>query len=345
MAAEAAAMNSAAATQAGIAAGGSLMGSVVNALYDNFQQNKQRQWNEEMMDKQNEWSLNMWNRTNAYNAPSAQLARLRAAGLNPLYYGLDGTSANGLESAQPLGYERSTASLVENPVGEGIKTYQKSEMQQAQIENLNADTAYKSNLSLSEVERRQNLIKERDRLIQDIKESMSREKLNDKQREKLEQYMEYAEDIYQAQIDRDNAFADLSQEQKRRIQELLPGEKELQRMQINDYVKKWAKWSAEIAHLTNQDAVLSKQAKYYLLSLLSSGLYGTGLSSVNSLIMHYITTDPDLTDKEKEELLDVIDPNDQKKGRSRNKGVWRDAPEGAANKDTYIYEGLDKIYN
>lgn len=40
---------------------------------------------------------------NAYNQPNAQLARLRAAGLNPLYYGLDGNSSNGAPfQTQPM---------------------------------------------------------------------------------------------------------------------------------------------------------------------------------------------------------------------------------------------------
>lgn len=67
---------------------------------------EQRSWSERMMQQQNEWSLNMWNKTNEYNDPSAQLERLKRAGLNPLYFGLDGSSAQSFQSAQPLSYER-----------------------------------------------------------------------------------------------------------------------------------------------------------------------------------------------------------------------------------------------
>lgn len=75
-----------------------------------------RAYYEKMAEKQNEWNLNMWNKTNEYNSPSAQIQRLRDAGLNPLYYGLDGSSANALESAQPLGYERASAGVFGNPM-------------------------------------------------------------------------------------------------------------------------------------------------------------------------------------------------------------------------------------
>ena len=76
---------------------------------------KQRLWTDQMMDKQNAWSLQQWNMTNEYNSPSAQVQRLRDAGLNPLFYGLDGSSANSFQSAEPLGYERASLRGLTNP--------------------------------------------------------------------------------------------------------------------------------------------------------------------------------------------------------------------------------------
>lgn len=129
-------------------AGLGALGSVVNMAYDAYQQNKQREWNEYMQDKQNAWSLDMWNKTNEYNSPTAQVQRMRDAGLNPLYYGLDGSSANGLESAQALGYERASAKGMENPLQAGlnagisVKSLQKDiELKNAQIDKLNADSS------------------------------------------------------------------------------------------------------------------------------------------------------------------------------------------------------------
>lgn len=49
---------------------------------------KTRQWNEMMYNKQRQDALTDWNMQNAYNAPTAQMSRFKAAGLNPnLIYG------------------------------------------------------------------------------------------------------------------------------------------------------------------------------------------------------------------------------------------------------------------
>ena len=82
---------------------------------------EQRDWSERMLDKQNDWSLQMWNKTNDYNSPSAQLQRLRDAGLNPLYYGLDGSSAQAFQSAQPTAYERAKYDNLPNPMEVGAR--------------------------------------------------------------------------------------------------------------------------------------------------------------------------------------------------------------------------------
>lgn len=108
---------------------------------------EEKAWSEKMMDKQNDWSLNMWNKTNEYNSPSAQLQRLLEAGLNPLYFGLDGSSANGLESAQALGYERASMKGFNNP-GQlslenqiALKSLEKDiQLKNAQIDSIKENT-------------------------------------------------------------------------------------------------------------------------------------------------------------------------------------------------------------
>lgn len=55
---------------------------------------KNREYNLMLAKQQNQWNVDQWNRENAYNDPSAQLQRLRTAGLNPdLVYG-SGSAAN-----------------------------------------------------------------------------------------------------------------------------------------------------------------------------------------------------------------------------------------------------------
>lgn len=118
---------------------GAIGTSIINNLFDNYRAKQQRQWNEEMMDKQNAFSLDMWNKTNEYNTPANQKQRMVDAGMNPLYYGLDGSSANSFESAQPLSYERSTMPLLSNPFPGMLD----AQVKQAQIDNINADTTKK----------------------------------------------------------------------------------------------------------------------------------------------------------------------------------------------------------
>lgn len=133
---------------AGVSAGSNLLGTVITNKYNERQAELQRDWNEQMMNKQNAFSLDMWNKTNAYNSPSAQVQRLRDAGLNPLFYGLDGSSANSFQSAQALGYDRSSMSPMSNPVSSGLDAYtqmkslQKDiELKDAQIDKLSADSS------------------------------------------------------------------------------------------------------------------------------------------------------------------------------------------------------------
>lgn len=53
-----------------------------------------RDWNLNLARLQNRWNIDQWNRENAYNSPSAQMARYKAAGLNPdLIYGQQNLAA------------------------------------------------------------------------------------------------------------------------------------------------------------------------------------------------------------------------------------------------------------
>ena len=96
----------------------------------------QREYSTEMMNSQNAWNMEMWQKENEYNSPAAQVQRLREAGLNPLFYGLDGSSANALESAQPLGYERAESNFQTNPFAAGFA----AASQAAQVANIQAQT-------------------------------------------------------------------------------------------------------------------------------------------------------------------------------------------------------------
>ena len=162
-----------------ISAGLGAIGSVVTTGANMYEAKKQREWNEQMLDKQNAFSLEMWNKTNAYNTPSEQLQRLRDAGLNPLYYGLDGSSANGLESASALGYERPQFDSTSNPIMAGLD----SAIKTAQVSNIQADTAKKGQETLSEIQRREKVSAEIDVAKQELNNLRATEKLSEAQKE------------------------------------------------------------------------------------------------------------------------------------------------------------------
>lgn len=95
---------------AAISGGASIIGGIFgknsqsSANKTNLQINRENQkWNEKMMDKQNAWNLAQWNRENEYNSASQQVARFKAAGLNPYLMMQNGSagSATSLTSASP----------------------------------------------------------------------------------------------------------------------------------------------------------------------------------------------------------------------------------------------------
>lgn len=59
-----------------------------------YENEKNREYNLNLAKMQNQWNIEQWNRGNAYNSPAAQMARYKAAGLNPdLIYGQQNLSA------------------------------------------------------------------------------------------------------------------------------------------------------------------------------------------------------------------------------------------------------------
>lgn len=79
----------------------SIAGNIASNMNINNQVSQQRKenqanrdWNLNLAKMQNRWNVEQWNRENAYNSPAAQMARYKAAGLNPdLMYGQQNLSA------------------------------------------------------------------------------------------------------------------------------------------------------------------------------------------------------------------------------------------------------------
>ena len=125
--------------------------AIVGSILNYFQQRKtnkelmefnrseadiQRQWSEVQTANQNAWNEKQWEKQNEYNTPEAQKERLADAGLNPMYYGIDGIPAAQVTAAQPLAYERASLGSLTNPFAAAVDTMHKG----AEISNIEAMT-------------------------------------------------------------------------------------------------------------------------------------------------------------------------------------------------------------
>lgn len=141
---------------AGISGVSSIIGGLFNrgsqssANRTNLRINRENQkWNEKMMDKQNAWNLSQWNRENEYNNASSQVARLRAAGLNPylMMNGGNSGSAQSITSAAPANAGMSNTvnpvdySAVAAGVGNAVNQYFNSQLAEANVRKVIAEAA------------------------------------------------------------------------------------------------------------------------------------------------------------------------------------------------------------
>lgn len=100
---------------------------------------KTREWNEKMYGVQRADALADWTRQNEYNHPSAQMARLREAGLNPnLVYGKGAdNTASAVRSGSTGSWSPRAADIgaVGSAISGGLMNYYDVQMKQAQIDN------------------------------------------------------------------------------------------------------------------------------------------------------------------------------------------------------------------
>lgn len=254
-----------------------LVGAIEQRKYEERQAQIQRQWNETMMDKQNAWNLEQWQRQNEYNSPSAQLQRLRQAGLNPLNYGLDGSSAQGLESAQALGYDRASLAGAMNPITTAVD----SALKTAQVSNIQAQTAKVSQESLTEVVRREQMTQQIENARQELENMKASKNLTDKQVEEIDKRISWIDRLNEANIGLQESQKHLNESTKRRIDELLENEKKIQIKTINDFEKRWNLWQAQSDKLAKETGLLQEDIDNYALNHASNGWLGTGLSLQN----------------------------------------------------------------
>lgn len=129
-------------------AGASFLSNALGMFGQKSESKKNRDWQEEMMNKQNEWNLSQWNRENAYNSPKQQMERLEAAGLNPdMVYGqgqIQNVGSVGPRSMQSASPVQADISSYVHGMGNAIRQGLESANIKADTENTEADTRKKT---------------------------------------------------------------------------------------------------------------------------------------------------------------------------------------------------------
>lgn len=114
--------------------------------------------------------LEMWNRQNDYNSPEAQMARLKAAGLNPnMIYGSGANTGNA--STLPK-YNAPTLQYNYQPIDipSVLGAYQNFRIQQAQLDNVRAQTENIRSRTISEASRNSLLAIQGKRATEDLRQ-------------------------------------------------------------------------------------------------------------------------------------------------------------------------------
>lgn len=126
---------------AGIAAGSGLLSTGINAFTTAGMNRRTREWNEDMYALQRKDALSDWAMQNQYNSPLEQMARLRAAGLNPnLVYGHGATTEAGpMRSTDVKSWNPTPPQVnLESAAVDGLNAYYNVQTKDAQLENITA---------------------------------------------------------------------------------------------------------------------------------------------------------------------------------------------------------------
>lgn len=123
---------------------GSAVSGVANSITSVINTNKTNKANKELANFQYSKDLEMWNKQNQYNSPTAQMERYKTAGLNPnLIYGT-GTASAGNAATMPKYQAPSAQYHYEAPnVAPALGAYMDLKAKNAQIQSINEDITAK----------------------------------------------------------------------------------------------------------------------------------------------------------------------------------------------------------
>lgn len=214
-----AALNSA--SQAGANSKNVQMNRETNAMNQAINE-RQIQGQRELAEYQNQWNLDQWNRENAYNDPSAQVARLKAAGINPYFQSGVSTgeagSLQGSTPAQPSAIPMQAGHV--NPIDysmvtQGVQAFMNNQLLQTQIDRGAADA------QIAEANARVQSLRNAHELLKIANDASRSEYERDMARSTL--HVQQATE--QNQIYHSGLMNDISQQQVYELQEKIAGQK------------------------------------------------------------------------------------------------------------------------
>lgn len=245
--------------------------------------------NKELAYQQNEWNLQQWNRQNAYNDPSAQMSRFRAAGINP-YFALGNiTSGNaeGTLSSADLANQQPVTSPLQGQSGQifgnalsqaaqfGTTAFYDNQIKAEQAKNLQLKNAFDAQSLVERVNslRYDNRAK---MMANEVYNGSMQSLMNITKNQERQSYIKTATDALQ-QVGTSYDVA-MKQFQQNYLQ---PQQYDIGKMNINQMVASIAKMKSEENWNRKQTALAASYAAAALLSSRASWLnasvndYGT----------------------------------------------------------------------
>lgn len=125
-------------------------GSDLKSLWDDFT-------GKSAIDKQNQYNIEMWNMQNEYNTPANQVARLRAAGLNPNLFYSQGNPGNASSAPEMTAHQGSVNKLL-GLLGTVISL--KGQLQNQALEKANTLSSIEHSKEVLEYQKRKALVDE-----------------------------------------------------------------------------------------------------------------------------------------------------------------------------------------
>lgn len=169
----------------GVAAGNAATTAVQN-MYNRKIAAAQNRFNYKLFQEQNQFNKSMWSAANAYNSPSAQVERLRSAGLNPKIAMVDSGLAGEVSSAaaQPAaGYEQRAPDIIGSAM-QGFQAFQQFDRNAKENQILGVQASFEEQKQIQALEKQK----------AEILETLARKDLDQSQRRHFESQAAYVDE-------------------------------------------------------------------------------------------------------------------------------------------------------